>query len=233
MFILLFWGREGQGQSRCLHADLPAFGILLPVIANTIEQTRPLTKLLRKMRFGDSVAANAAYSEAYQELRQIAMRLVRREHSSYIAATELVNETYLRHLRRGTIRVENRQHFYSIAARSMRHVLIDLARERMSSKRNAGGLVLPMEKATYVATLASTPEEMISLDNHLRTLEKLDPQAAEIFGFRYFLGYTSVETEELLSIDPTKSRNDWEYAKAWLRDRVNQDLIHEAKRSAK
>ena len=185
------------------------------------------------MSSGDSAAAGQAYEEAYQELRQIAGRLVRREQGFHIAATELVNETYLRHLRRGTIQVENRQHFYSIAARAMRNVLIDLARERLASKRGNGGHLLPLENAGHVAALASTPEEMISLDSHLAELEKLDPDAAQIFSLRYFLGYTGTETAELLSGEPMKVRKDWEYAKAWLRDRINQDLIHSAKHSAK
>ncbi len=185
------------------------------------------------MRLGDSDAAGQAYEEAYQELRQIAARLVRRELDQHIVATELVNETYLRHLRRGTIQVENRQHFYSIAARAMRNVLIDLARERLAAKRGNGGHILPLENAGHVAALASTPEEMFSLDAHLVQLEKLDPIAAQIFSMRYFLGYTGIETAELLSTDPMKVRKDWEYAKAWLRDRINQDMIHSARRPAK
>lgn len=185
------------------------------------------------MRRGDADAAGQAYEEAYQELRQIAGRLVRREQDPHIAATELVNETYLRHLRRGTIQVENRQHFYSIAARAMRNVLIDLARERLSAKRGNGGHLLPLENAVHVAALASTPEEMFSLDAHLVQLEKLDPSAAQTFSLRYFLGYTGIETAQLLSADPMQVRKDWEYAKAWLRDRINHDMIHSAKRSPK
>jgi RNA polymerase sigma factor (TIGR02999 family) len=185
------------------------------------------------MRQGDPEAATQAYEEAYQELRTIARRLVRHEYASNVAATELVNETYLRHLHRGTIVVENRQQFYSIAALAMRHVLIDLARQRQAACRGRGSQVLPIESATAVAALASTPEEILSLDAHLKRLEKLDPGAAKVFSMRYFLGHTAAEVADLLVKDVAEIRKDWEYAKAWLRDRINQDLIHSAKRSAK
>lgn len=125
--------------------------------ASVPKRTLSLTQLFRRMRQGDPHAASQAYEEAYQELRMIARRLVRHEYDANVAATELVNETYLRHLRRGTILVENRQHFYSIAARAMRNVLIDLARERQAARRGKGGHPLPLESAGEVAALASTP----------------------------------------------------------------------------
>lgn len=92
---------------------------------------------------------------------------------------------------------------------------------------------MPLEFAGGIAALASTPEEMIALDTHLGKLEKLDPNAARVFALRYFLGYTSSEAADLLSMDPGALRKDWEHAKAWRRDRINQDLSHSAKRLAK
>ena len=192
-----------------------------------------LTQLFRRMRSGDSKAADQAYEEAYQELRTIAGRLVRHEHSSDVVPTELVNETYMRHLHRGKILVDNRQQFYAIAAQAMRHVLIDLARERKAARRGNGVQPLPVEFASGVSALASTPEEMLSLDAHLKKFEKLDPAAAQVFHLRFFIGHTAAEVADLTSRDITEIRKDWEYAKVWLRDRINQDLIHSAKHSAK
>lgn len=74
---------------------------------------------------------------------------------------------------------------------------------------------------------------MISLDSHLHRLEKLDARAAQVFSLRYFLGYTADEAAGLLAMDPATLRKEWEHAKAWLRDRINQDLSHSAKRAAK
>ena len=185
------------------------------------------------MRLGDKKAGQQAYTEAYQELRAMAGRLVRHEYSSNVVPTELVNETYLRHLHRGTILVENRQQFYGIAAQAMRHVLIDLARERKAARRGKGALHLPVEFASGASALASTPEEMLSLDAHLKKLEKLDPAAAQVFAMRFFLGHTGAEVADLLTREAADVRKDWEFAKVWLRDRINQDLIQSAKRSPK
>jgi RNA polymerase sigma factor (TIGR02999 family) len=192
-----------------------------------------LTRRLNLMRQGDAHAANEAYEEAYQELRGIARRLVSHEFGEQVVATELVHETYVRQLRRGTVAVENRQEFFAIASRAMQHVLIDLARERKAQRRGKGAAHLPLEEARDTWAVASTPEEMISLDKHLKELKKLDPRAEKVFGLRYFLGCTAAEVEALLSRDAGELRADWEFAKAWLRDRVVQDSIHAAKRSPK
>jgi RNA polymerase sigma factor (TIGR02999 family) len=185
------------------------------------------------MRQGDSQAAGQAYEEAYQELRIIARRLLRNEYGRNVSPTELVNETYLRHLHRGTVLVENRQHFYGIAAQAMRHVLIDLARQRQTARRGGGASVLPLDHAGPVAALASSPDEMLSLEAHLKELEKLDPPAAQVFSMRFFLGQTGDEAAGILGRDASGVRRDWEYAKAWLRDRITHDLSQSAKRSAK
>lgn len=197
------------------------------------ERTGTLTDLLRRMRQGDRAAEEKAYEQAYQELRVIAGKLVRREFGSQVGATELVNETYLRQLRRGTMVVKNRKHFYSIAALAMRNVLIDLARERKAARRGAGAATVPADTATEVAALGSTPEEMLALDTHLDRLEQLDPPAALVFGIRFFLGHTQAEAAELLEITEVEVRKDWEHAKAWLRAAIDQDLSQSTRRAAK
>ncbi|MCC6537406.1 MAG: sigma-70 family RNA polymerase sigma factor [Bryobacterales bacterium] len=201
-------------------------------------RTGTLTDLLRRMRQGDRAAEQKAYEQAYQELRAIARKLVRREYGEHVGATELVNETYLRHLRRGTAVVKDRQHFYSIAARAMRNVLIDLARERKAARRGgselAGGAVtMPIDVAEEMAALGSTPEEMLALDAHLERLQQLDPRAARVFELRFFLGHTAAEAAALLAISEAAVRNDWEHAKAWLRAAIDQDLSQSTRRAAK
>jgi len=192
-----------------------------------------LTSLLQRMTRGDKRAESKAYEIAHQELYRIASRLVSGEYQANVKPTELINETYLRQLSRLKAPVRNRNEFFAIAARAMRHVLVDLARERNAQFRGNGVRPVSLEDAHEIRAIVSSPEEMLSLNTHLNRLEKLDPKAFEVFSLRYFLGHTGEAVAELLSRDPHDVRQDWEYAKVWLRDCINQDLNQSARHLAK
>jgi len=182
-----------------------------------------LTKLLELMKRGDRRAREAVYEQSYDELKAIARRLLRREQQEAISPTELVNEAFVRKLKEGKFTAQNRGHFYAIATRAMRAVLVEQARQRLAAKRNHGRAPEPLE-GLPVPAVEQDPLELLALEEQMEELESLDARAAEVFGLRFFLGYTLEETAGILGQDAHRVREDWEYAKAWLRDRVNREL---------
>lgn len=171
------------------------------------------------MKSGDRRAKEAVYEQSFDELKVIARRLLSREYQSECSPTELVNEAYLRKLREGKFQANDRYHFFAIAARAMRSVLVELARERLATKRNNGIKPASIDKIV-VAAESYDPAELIALHKHLESLRKLDPAAADVFELRFFLGYTLEETAEILSTEVFRVRENWDFARVWLRDRI-------------
>lgn len=177
-------------------------------------EEREITVLLRADRSGDVTAADALFPLVYSELHRIAERQLRKERPNHtLQPTALVHDAYLRMLR-GRGEWQDRTHFYSIASRVMRQVLIDYARNRGAAKR--GG---PQNKVCLEDQFATTPErsvDLIALDLALQRLEGFDQRQAQVVEMRFFGGMDEEEIAQVLGVSSRTVKRDWRLAKAWL-----------------
>jgi RNA polymerase sigma factor (TIGR02999 family) len=178
-----------------------------------------ITKILQSLSKGDSEAPEKLMPLVYDELRRLASSYMRRERSDHtLQATALVHEAYLRLVDQTQIDWRGRAHFFSIAARLMRQILVDHARERNAEKRGAGVTKLALDKALSFAY--ETDFDLIALDDALKRLAALDSEQSRIVELRFFGGLTIEETVEVLKLSPATIKREWGLAKAWLRREV-------------
>jgi RNA polymerase sigma factor (TIGR02999 family) len=179
-----------------------------------------LSGQLRRWRNGDPAAAGAAFEAAYQQLRGLAHQRLRYERADQtLNTTALVHEAYLRLTAGGAIQWQDRGHFFAVASRAMRRILVDHARETRAQKR--GGDLTPVrldpERLGHLlAADAPDPDGLLSLDHHLRELEQASPRAAHAVELRYFGALTLAEVGEALGVSPATALRDLRYALAWL-----------------
>ncbi len=174
-----------------------------------------LTGLLNEWGQGDKAALDKLTPLVYDELRRIAHHYVQRERDGHtLQTTALVNEAYLRLVNQQKIEWQNRSHFFAVTARVMRHILIDHARRRRYAKRGGDAPQLQLEDAD--AMTEQRAAELISLDEALQELCKLDARKNRVVELRYFGGLSLEETATVLNISPMTVRRDWRAAKAWL-----------------
>ncbi len=151
----------------------------------------------------------------YGELHRIASRNMRRERGEHtLQTTALVHEAYLRLFGSDAITWQNRAHFYAVAARQMRRVLVDYARRVHSEKRGDGVVKLSLWESDGAAF--EIDERLLAVDAALERLEPLDPRAAQIVELRFFGGLTEVEAAEALQVSVATLKRDWDFAKSWL-----------------
>lgn len=182
--------------------------------------THEVTQLLVAWGNGDAAALDRLMPLVYAELRRLARHYMSRERLGHtLQTTALVNEAYLRLVVQENIHWENRAHFFGIAARLMRQILIEHARGRGAAKRGGAQLRLSLSR---VDRLASRPDvDLLALDEALRRLEALDPQKSRIVELRYFGGLGIEETAEVLGISPATVKREWSMARAWLRSELS------------
>lgn len=172
-----------------------------------------ITDLLKAWADGDERAAERLIPLVYDELRRLARRYTRREAGNHtLDTTALVNEAFLRLLDGKSIDWRSRMHFFAVSAQIMRRLLVDEARRRRSAKRSGG---LQYTGLTPGGS-SITPAELISLDDALRKLEKVDPRKVNVVELRFFAGLSVEETAEALKISLQTVRRDWQFARAWL-----------------
>lgn len=178
-------------------------------------ETGTVTQLLGELREGHREAETKLLEVVYQELHQIAERYMRSERSDHtLQATALVNEAYMRLLANDRPALENRKHFFAVAAQVMRRILVDYARAYRSQKR--GGEVTRVSLEDPLAFTSSNADEVIALDEALTRLSRLDERQGRIVELRYYVGLTEEGISELLSISPRTVKREWRMAKAWL-----------------
>jgi len=181
-----------------------------------------ITARLNRWSAGDGSALISVASLAYEDLRAIATAFLRRRTPGQsLNATGLVNELYIRLSAQRQIQVENRQHFFSLAAMMMRRIVADYARRSAAQKRPGGGESIRVPLSDDLAWIDASGDEMVSLDRALDELEAVDERALRIVELRYFLGCTNQETAALLQVSRTTVDRDLEYAKAWLFRRLS------------
>jgi RNA polymerase sigma factor (TIGR02999 family) len=171
--------------------------------------------LVNGAREGDQQALTALMPLVYEELRRLAASYLRRERPGQtLQATALVHDAYLRLLHDSNLSWQNRAHFFGIAARSMRQILIERARARKASKRGGDQI-----RVTYDEGLNIVGDETLdleALDDALTRLGEMDPELARVVEVRFFGGLSIDEAAEALNMSPATVKRRWTLAKAWL-----------------
>ena len=177
---------------------------------------RDITRLLEQWADGDASAFKELVPIVYDELRRLAEHYLRQERSGHtLQPTALVHEAYLRLAGIRDLQLHNRAHFYGAAARVMRRVLVDHARQRQAIKRGGPDReVVPFDDALDAPV--DFRLDVLALDEALQALERSAPQRARVVELRYFGGLSVDETAEYLNVAPATVHRRWAYAKAWL-----------------
>jgi RNA polymerase sigma factor (TIGR02999 family) len=152
----------------------------------------------------------------YGELRRLAHIYLQRERGDHtLQSTALVHEAYLRLAGQNTPQWQNRAHFFGIAARVMRQILVEYARAHGAAKRG-GASVCKLTLDDALEIQQKTDVDVIALDSALNRLSELDPQQSRIVELRFFAGLTIEDTSEVMGVSPATVKRDWTSARAWL-----------------
>ena len=180
--------------------------------------TQPLvspTALLLAWNRGEADALDALMPLVYEELRRLAARYMKGERKDHtLDATALVNEAYLRLIEVRQVQWNNRAHFFAMAARLMRRILVDAARARGYQKRGAGAPLMSLDEALIVP--AEPGADLVALDDALTALAALDGRKSQVVEMRFFGGLSIDETAEALRVSRDTVKRDWKMAKMWL-----------------
>lgn len=175
-----------------------------------------VTRLLAELREGKKDAVNQLVPLVYSELRKMAGAYMQREQSGHtLQATALVNEAFLRMAGGDAGKLENRAHFFAIAANSMRQVLLDHARHRHAAKRG-GEHAQKVDLDAELLVDHDSLNDVLVVNELLERLEKLDPRQGRLVELRFFAGLTTEETAEAMGVSPATVKREWRSAKAWL-----------------
>ncbi len=183
---------------------------------------RSVTALLGDWSRGDSRALDCLLPLVYAELRRIAARQLRNERGNHtLQPTALVHEVYLRLVDQREVDWQGRAHFFGVAARVMRRILVDHARRRGALKRGEGVQRVSIDEVSEVAGSNEVP--LLGLDRALSRLEEMDPQLVRIVELRAFAGLTIDEAALVLKVSPSTAKREWRTAKAWLNRELELD----------
>lgn len=172
-----------------------------------------LTQLIAAARGGDRAASDRLFAAVYADLHRMASRQPHAE--AGMATTSLVHEAYLKLARPEALDLNDRQHFYAVAARAMRQIAIDRVRERLAAKRGGGAAVTTLGAADAVAVDADSAE-LLALDAALERLAQAQPRLAQLVELRFFGGMDLEEAGAAIGLSPTTLKRDWRRARAFL-----------------
>jgi RNA polymerase sigma factor (TIGR02999 family) len=172
------------------------------------------------MSKGNREIADAVLREVLPRLRQIAVgHLARERVVSPLCPTELINEVWLRRIGKGGWQINDREHFYSIAAHAMRCVLVDFARSRLAEVHGGGEIPLALDESMVKTIWAGADAlQLVEIGILMDRLDKTDPLAARVAELHYFTGFTLEEAAEIMKLNSRQVRHQWEKAKRWLRE---------------
>ena len=180
-----------------------------------------VTQLLIEWGNGNQSALEQLMPMIYAELHKMARRYMNQQNPPHtLQTTALIHEAYLRMAGDSAKQWQNRAHFYGVAAKAMRHVLVDHARARCSAKR--GGVVRPLQLNEEMDSSDERMAQLILLEDALTGLTKLHPRQSEVIELRFFAGLSVEETAEVLKVSPETVARDWRIAKAWLHGELNR-----------
>jgi len=174
-----------------------------------------VTRLLARWKDGEEAALQELVPIVHEELRRLARRQMAGERPGHtLQPTALVNEAYLRLVNLKQIQWQNRVHFFSMAARLMRRVLVDFARSRGYQKRGGGAKQVSFTLALEVAEGQAT--DVVALNDALEALADVDERKSRVVELRFFGGLSVEETAEVLNVSRETVKRDWTFAKMWL-----------------
>jgi RNA polymerase sigma factor (TIGR02999 family) len=216
-----------QTRSRVTDPDIPRESAHV----DTAEPPRAVTDALAALRDGAPGAMDRLVPLVYEELARIARRQLRRESAGHtLSTTALVHEAYLRLVDQTRTAWADRAHFFAVAARCMRRVLVDHARRHRAMRR--GGVrrqdvSLAALEATDAASLAAAERAdlLVAMDDALDRLAALDARQARVVECRFFGGLTEAEVAEALGVTPRTVARDWVKARGWLHQELRGDVV--------
>lgn len=179
-----------------------------------------VTQLLQEWSEGDENALTKLMPLVHDELHRLAHQHMRRESAGHILQTSaLINEAYLHLVDQPQILWQGRSHFFGIAARIMRRILVDYARKRNAVKRGGSLIQVPLDEASSV--VQEQAANVAALDDALQRLETIDERQGKIVELRFFGGLSIEETAEVLKVSPGTVMRDWTFVRAWLRNEMS------------
>jgi len=173
-----------------------------------------VTQLLRRASEGDEEAFEGLFEMVYEELRRLAHGVRRSGAPETINTTELVHEAYMKLTPSRELSWKDRSHFYGVAARAMRQVLVNAAEKRATLKRGGGQVKVSFDEARHGAGIS--PERVVEVNQALQVLEQANPRQARVVECRFFAGLSVRETAEALRVSEPTVKRDWRFARAWL-----------------
>jgi RNA polymerase sigma factor (TIGR02999 family) len=177
--------------------------------------TQEITRILKDWEAGDTEAPARLMPLVYEELRHLARNYLGRERSDHtLQPTALVHEAYLRLVDERSINWKDRAHFYGIAARVMRRILVDHARAHNAAKRGGGQAKLPFDQAPELP--AETGVNLVALDSALNNFAQAYPRKSEVVELKFFGGLDTKEISKILDVSEKTVLRDWSFAKVWL-----------------
>jgi len=184
-----------------------------------------VSQLLHAWSRGDRAALDGLILLVYDELHRLAHRHMKREHVGHILqTTALVNEAYIQLVEADKVKWQDRAHFFAIAARLMRQILVHIARSRNGQKREGKIRHVSLDES---AVFAPRPDaDLVELDDALKALAEIDARKAKVVELRFFGGMTLEEAAEVLKVSADTVWHDWDLAKTWL----YRKMSHKAKR---
>lgn len=180
-----------------------------------------ITGLLIAMREGDNTAMDRLFPLVYREFHGRAhQQLARRRPGETLSTTALVHETYLKLAGSAKQTYQDRIHFYAVASRAMRQILVDYARRNATAKRGGGRAVTLDDES---AANPDRAEELLALEEGLEQLQQLDPRLVQTVELRFFGGLSVEEAADALGVSPRTVKRDWQRARAFLYQAVRGD----------
>jgi RNA polymerase sigma factor (TIGR02999 family) len=181
-----------------------------------------VTQLLRAWNDGDQTALDKLMPLVYAELRRMARQYMDRQRAGHtLQTTALIHEAYLRLVDQQASPWQNRAHFFGVAAKAMRCILVDYARSRHAVKR--GGAFHPVSLDEAAVISAERVAELVALDDALESLAAFDLRKSRVVELRYFGGLTVEETAEVLHVSPETVARDWRLARTWLLREIRKE----------
>jgi len=185
----------------------------------TTPSQKEVTQLLIDWSKGDQAALEKLLPLVEEELRRLAGRYMRRESPGHTLQTSaLVNEAYLRLIEQKSVHWQNRAHFFGVAARLMRQILVAMARERGCQKRGGGAKQVSLDEAMMIDE--GLDDDLVALDEALGALAQFDARKAQVVEMRFFGGLVEEEIADALDVSPETVRRDWRLARSWLRRKL-------------
>ncbi len=188
-----------------------------------------ITSLLGEVREGRAGAADRLFAHVYDDLRQVARQHLQKHRAGVLQATALVNAAYERLASREALNAADRRHLFYLFGRAMHDVLVEQVRRDLAEKRGGGLKQVPLLEVTVEGS--SRRIDLLDLQEALAELSLADPDAARIVMLRFYAGLTLEESATAADLTFAVARRHWEYAKAWMHERLTSDRESKPRKS--